>query len=319
MADQKNPSRLTYLSRVRAFTLVELLVVIGIIALLISILLPALSRARMTASTLSCQANLHSIGQGLLIYVVDNHGTLPYGWFSGLWNSNGTGQAGFNPAGESDWVYQTVNTLNGRMNTTATGNGQAGTDTIRTRQMFLCPDAPGQGMTAGVATSISHYGCHPRLMPVLDGSNLTPPYFLPYRIARIKRSSEVGLIFEASLFHNPNDSNDTWVQQYTYPVLSKIDQGGLYNTLTQLTDAWTTTVTPNTPVHLKPASPPRNMSQAINVDNNATYYASNIRFRHMKNTVTNVLMVDGHVESFHYNPQTFSTPDLLEKNICVNP
>src|ERR1039458_2908742 len=206
MADPKNASTAARLARrVHAFTLVELLVVIGIIALLISILLPALTRARMTASTLTCQANLHSIGQGLLIYVVDNHGTLPYGWYSGVWPTG----AGYDPIHESDWVYQTVNTLNGRMRTTATGNAQAGTDTIRTRQMFLCPDAPGQGMTTNPASSVSHYGSHPRLMPVLDGSKLPLPGilpFLPYKISHIKRSAEVGLIFEASLFHTALDS-----------------------------------------------------------------------------------------------------------------
>src|SRR3954471_18903295 len=62
----------------RAFTLVELLVVIGIIALLISILLPALSKARKSANTVKCLAQHKQIMAALLIYSNEWKGAIPY-------------------------------------------------------------------------------------------------------------------------------------------------------------------------------------------------------------------------------------------------
>lgn len=65
------------MKRRTAFTLVELLVVIGIIAVLVGILLPSLQRARESANSIKCAANLRSIGQSLHMYVNQNKGLMP--------------------------------------------------------------------------------------------------------------------------------------------------------------------------------------------------------------------------------------------------
>jgi prepilin-type N-terminal cleavage/methylation domain-containing protein len=66
--------------RKTAFTLIELLVVVAIIALLISILLPSLSRARELSKRTICAANLRGIGQACKVYSNDNEDYWPIAW-----------------------------------------------------------------------------------------------------------------------------------------------------------------------------------------------------------------------------------------------
>jgi prepilin-type N-terminal cleavage/methylation domain-containing protein/prepilin-type processing-associated H-X9-DG protein len=72
------------------FTLVELLVVIGIIALLVSILLPALNTAREQAQRTACLSNLRSLGQAVAIYQAESKGVFPplSTWAAGTFGGN---------------------------------------------------------------------------------------------------------------------------------------------------------------------------------------------------------------------------------------
>ena len=60
-----------------AFTLIELLVVIGVIALLVSILMPALGKAKATSRRAACRAQLHGLGQIVRMYLNDNNDFMP--------------------------------------------------------------------------------------------------------------------------------------------------------------------------------------------------------------------------------------------------
>jgi prepilin-type N-terminal cleavage/methylation domain-containing protein/prepilin-type processing-associated H-X9-DG protein len=85
--------------RQTGFTLVELLVVIGIIALLISMLLPALNAAREQANAAKCLSNLKQIGMAMAAYAADHKGYVVPG--SIQWTTNGIGGNG--GRGDESW------------------------------------------------------------------------------------------------------------------------------------------------------------------------------------------------------------------------
>ncbi|HWB55082.1 MAG TPA: prepilin-type N-terminal cleavage/methylation domain-containing protein, partial [Tepidisphaeraceae bacterium] len=70
-------------NRTDAFSLVELLVVMGIMALLIGLLLPALNRARESAKKIQCLSNLRQMAIAAQAYVVANDGYYPFAYYVG--------------------------------------------------------------------------------------------------------------------------------------------------------------------------------------------------------------------------------------------
>src|SRR3954469_11757707 len=116
----------------RAFTLVELLVVIGIIAVLIGILLPALNKARGSAKSIQCAANLRTIGQATQIYVGTSKGVLPFGFGS---YTNSAGQQYVN------WCSLLLSVMDKRMAAESSESWKY-TNTTGLRKAFFCPEVP---------------------------------------------------------------------------------------------------------------------------------------------------------------------------------
>src|SRR2546423_2035117 len=89
-------ARMLRVPRRRAFTLVELLVVVGIIAVLIALLFPVFAKAREQANRTKCLANLRTIGQSMFVYANNNHDRLP----------NGNDPYTWNDAAAANWVMK---------------------------------------------------------------------------------------------------------------------------------------------------------------------------------------------------------------------
>jgi type II secretory pathway pseudopilin PulG len=150
VAGVSNPNQGRGLQRSNtAFTLVELLVVIGIIALLIGVLLPALSKARAQANEVKCMNNLHQFSIGLSIYLNQYNGVLPYKGYS---DGNGAGAKCLGYWSDSAAWWNALPTLSiGKSYNDMQLSTAAPLPTAGTNNIFVCPsaDAPATETTAG--------------------------------------------------------------------------------------------------------------------------------------------------------------------------
>jgi prepilin-type processing-associated H-X9-DG protein/prepilin-type N-terminal cleavage/methylation domain-containing protein len=188
------------LARARAFTLVELLVVIGIIALLISILMPALSKAREQANAVKCMSNQRNLGNALVMFTQDHKGFLPKAWF----NDGPVGSA-LN-GGRMTWEYRFP---------------KYGWDYLllgyvgKNRELFRCPsDDPGRfrGDPADASPDSDYIPASYRMnisnQHVFAGrpDNAIDRPLYAVRISRLKQSSKAIVFFDgannAALWHH---------------------------------------------------------------------------------------------------------------------
>src|SRR5436190_13277960 len=212
------------------FTLVELLVVIGIIAVLIGILLPALGRARAQARSVQCQSNLRTIGQGILIYANYNKGRFPLGtWEGGDWDpvAKTLGASDANRA--TRWNLLVQNAFNNKYGTTwnDAASNTFNSNTAAMRDLFICPDAPGNGDKHAQSSGDIDYICHPRLMPRY-GQPVGGGDFLlkPYLVSKVRRASEIALVFDAPLVYEGTTYFIWHIFQET-PVANNLDRNAM--------------------------------------------------------------------------------------------
>lgn len=296
------------------FTLVELLVVIGIIAVLISVLLPALNRARQSANSLTCQAKLKQIGQAIQIYANENKDSLPIGTFDGVMDGS---TMTTRQAKGTEYTVLLANLMS-RKGGTWGEQAQAGgnirgifsdVDTVEYDTVGLVTDT-------GNAAGYVHYTTNPRAMGNLETLNLPavtgkPAKNLmpPYKKTQLRKSSETVIVFDgvqiASLGGNVS------VEAYALDGYRISGNPAAGSPVPVASHYFRSDYAERKGINLSlPIDGGTNLDAPTFSGN-----AGTIRWRHIKNSSANCLYADGHVEAKRYKSRFVN--ELTRRELCV--
>jgi prepilin-type N-terminal cleavage/methylation domain-containing protein/prepilin-type processing-associated H-X9-DG protein len=272
----------------RGFTLVELLVVIGIIALLIGILLPTLNKARQTAATTTCLSQLRQFGNVSFMYANDNNNYM----FPSYW---------YNLSQPSSLQ----NILSQYFKLSKNGDATGVTNSLSQR-IYLCPVVDNADTRQFPLTYSCNEGVHPNETPTgPGGSNVFyvdvngNQIDLPVKMSQMRRPSEIISMTDGSL------------------------GAGSYTSGAFLAGGWMYRTNGNDPLLITPkyAGVPFTNPQSAGVGfswagNNDSVGNYTCRFRHNGNTACNAVFIDGHASTFKLGNDG-KTSDLLAKNFAT--
>jgi prepilin-type N-terminal cleavage/methylation domain-containing protein/prepilin-type processing-associated H-X9-DG protein len=281
-------------ARLRGFTLVELLVVIGIIAVLVGILLPVLGKARRQADTVACMASLRQIGQLIYIYAGENKGSLPYGFYrSDLITTTTENNVSDSDPNTQLYIWWSVLRSYMRAHTNSDNGGANSASGLSSRGM--------KGLTCPTALSTERgvsFAVHPIAMPdreyeqgsrIVSGTSVNP-IITPARLTQLYPDN--------ALAWDVNEIPPTFGSQYV--VGYEIDGGSFLNYKQAYKRYREMAADPN---YLPQAGPlgnavPIKASQATNKEIGSGGLPGDIRWRHGKNDTANFLMADGTVRNW---------------------
>jgi prepilin-type N-terminal cleavage/methylation domain-containing protein len=263
--------------RIRGFTLVELLVVVGIISLLISILLVALTKARQQANLVNCSSQLRQMGAALDIYCSENKGMLPWGTFA----RNATPDNA-----ETLWSWPfTLSEIMNRNVLGSDGKVHKLSPVFRDRDTVSGLDNPNW---------VCHYTVNPKL---LYCTQLSAPKS-QRRITNVKHTSDVFVIWDAPQCADAADHYNAYLSA------DAMDEWAWYNDGLNIDNP--AVLTPGLPIFPGKLGVAGNgtgaaLQKQMNYDPpnavDPNGWTSHFRFRHLNNKTLAAVCLDGHVET----------------------